>query len=228
MVTNKRPVWVAIGIALMASNHGIGAVLTGAGPGRASGVSQTTQTIDSAGDTRSGAQDHTDVIRAELTRTNSELVFTMSMAGALPQPADVPSGWDLLGWLFVLDTNPDARPAGYPFPPNAGPAPPEFVVELRLYRPGFSDPIDPENASAILIDRTPLLEGRAARINPIKSEIEGSTIRFRIDPAAIGNPSKFEWTSGTLRARLADDKSGYQVEVFDRVPDKGMAPWPPK
>src|SRR2546422_8306115 len=53
----------------------------------------------------------------------------------------------------LLDTDPTASPAGYPFTKNTA-VPFEFMIQYRVYRSGFTDPLDPTSSAGVLVDRS--------------------------------------------------------------------------
>src|SRR2546422_9830031 len=77
----------------------------------------------------------------------------------------------------LLDTDPTASPAGYPFTKNSA-FPSEFMIQYRVYRSGFTDPLDPTSRAGVLVDRRPLLTGGQAIVTPIKVSIDGTQITY--------------------------------------------------
>ncbi len=181
--------------------------------------------FDAVGDATKQARGYQDIVRAEVRKEGASFVLVQQLAAPVPESPTVPSGVDVIDWVCGLDTDSTASPAGYP----QGDANPwEFFVELRRYRPGFTDPLDPTRSAGILIDRRPLLAGGQATITPIKFSIEGARITWVVDAALLGDPATFKWGCGTPWAKGGHDvKHGYSdIELFDRAPDVGHVTWP--
>lgn len=193
-----------------------------------SGGRQTSVVLDSIGDAANKAENYEDIARSEITRQGGEVTFVMELAGGVPLDPPLPSGADVLVWVLGLDIDPTAFPDGYPH----GPGPFEFFIELRRYRDGFTDPLDPTRSAGVLVDRRPLLAGGQATVTPIQFIIDGATITWEVDARSLGDPSTFQWSSGVCTVHAPDDiKNGYnQVKCFDQAPsiDRGepLATWP--
>src|SRR5438046_2550389 len=87
--------------------------------------------------------------------------------------------------LTSVDTDPTASPAGYPFTKNTA-FPSEFMIQYRVYRSGFTDPLDPTSSPGVLVDRRPLLTGGQAILTPIKVSIDGTQISFVASAGLLG------------------------------------------
>jgi len=186
----------------------------------------TSVVLDPVGDVEKKGNDYQDVVRAEITTQGGNFVFVMDLAAPLPDNPSVPSKADVILWLFALDTDPTEFQVGYP---HNGAEPWEFFVELRQYREGFTDPLDPTRSAGVLVDRRPLFTGGQATVTPIQFSIKGTKIAWVVDAASLGDPSTFKWASGTASAHANDDaKTGYAagVVIFDVAPDADLATWP--
>jgi hypothetical protein len=193
---------------------------------------KTSVVLDPVGDATSKAQDYQDIVKVEITKVGRHFVFVMELAAAMPDNPPVPPGSDLLLWEIALDTDPAAFPLGYPFPKDPQ-TPFEFVVEHRVYRPGFTDPLDPTQSAGFLLDRRPLLTGGQATITPVQFNIEGTTITWVIDAALLGDPSTFKWVGvgDSFAASNQIEKNGYyNKSFFDLAPEvltgAAWATWP--
>src|SRR5437899_1225026 len=139
-----------------------GPVGTTSGPLSADVVAgKTSVVIDPAGDADKAAQTYQDIVRAEITKQGTNFVFVMTLAAPVPDNPSLPSWADVLAWEFWLDTDPTAFPVGYPFTKNTANLL-EFEIQHRVYRSGFTDPLDPASSQGILVDRRPLLTGGQA------------------------------------------------------------------
>src|SRR5438552_50783 len=191
---------------------------------------KTSVVLDAAGDATNKAQDYQDIVRVEITKVGRIFVFTMELAAPLPDNPPVPPGSDMILWELVLDTDPTTFPVGYPF---TGASYFEFVVEHRVYRPGFTDPVDPTRSAGFLMDRRPLLTGGQATIIPIQLSIEGAKLTWVVDAALLGDPSTFQWVAGTDSWSTSNQilKTGYiNKNFFDVAPEvfsgTPLATWP--
>jgi len=186
---------------------------------------------DPVGDLENKGSDYQDIIRAEITKQGRDFVFVMTLAAPVPDNPSLPSGADVMVWQFLLDTDQMTSPAGYPFTKNTA-FPSEFIIQYRVYRSGFTDPLDPTSSAAVLVDRRPLLTGRQAIVTPIKVSIDGTQITSVVNAGWLGDPSTFNWVSGTCAAKAGDDaKNGYSNHFcFDLAPDVNLgaptAIWP--
>jgi hypothetical protein len=201
-----------------------GPVGTATGPFSADVVAGKTSVVtDPAGDVDKAAQAYQDIVRAEITKQGTSLVFVLTLAAPVPDNPPLPSWADVLAWEFWLNTDPSAFAVGYPFTKNTA-NPLEFEVQHRVYRSGFTDPLDPASSQAVLVDRRPLLTGGQAVLTPIKFSIDGAKLTFVVDAALLGNPPTFQWASGTAAAHAGDDvKNGYSnISVFDAAPDVNL------
>lgn len=193
-------------------------------------VAKTSVVVDPTGDVSSKGNDYQDIVRVEITKVGRNFVFVMELAAPLPDNPPVPPGSDMILWELVLDTDPTTFPAGYPF---TGPSYFEFVVEHRVYRPGFSDPLDPTQSPGFLMDRRPLLSGSQATITPVQLSIEGTKLTWVVDAALLGDPSTFQWVAGTDSWSASNQilKTGYiNKNFFDVAPEvfngASLANWP--
>lgn len=187
----------------------------------------TSVVTDAIGDVINKGNDYQDIVRAEITRQGTSFVSVLTLAAPLPASPTLPAGVDVMVWQFILDTDPTASPTGYPFTKNTaffG----EFMIQYRVYRSGFTDPLDPGGSAAVLVDRRPLLSGELATVTPVKVSIDGAQITVVTDAALLGNPSNFSWVSGSCAAKAGDDaKNGYSNHFcFDLAPDASLATWP--
>lgn len=192
---------------------------------------QTSVVTDAVGDLENKGTSYQDMIRTEITKQGRDFVFVMTLAASVPDDPTLPSGADVLVWQFLLDTDPTASPAGYPFTKNTA-FPSEFMVQYRVYRSGFIDPLDPTSSAGVLVDRRPLLTGGQAIVTPIKVSVDGTRITFVTNAGLLGDPSSFHWVSCTCAAKAGDDaKNGYSNHFFfDETPDFNLgaplATWP--
>ena len=194
-------------------------------------ATQTSVVTDPAGDLENKGSDYQDIIGAEITKQGKDFVFVMTLAAPVPDNPSLPSGADVIVWQFLLDTDPTASPAGYPFTKNTA-SPFEFMIQPRVYRSGFTDPLDPSGSAGVLVDRRPLLTGGQAIVTPIKVSIDGTQITSVVNAGWFGDPSTFNWVSGTCAAKAGDEaKNGYSNHFcFDLAPDVNLgaplASWP--
>jgi len=192
---------------------------------------KTSAVLDPVGDADKTAQDYQDIVGASITKKGGAFVFVLTLAAALPNNPALPSWADVADWGVALDIDPTAFPAGYPFTKN-NPQFQEFFIEHRVYRAGFSDPLDPTNGAGVLTDRRPLLTGGQATITPVQVSIDGAKITWVVDAALLGDPSTFKWASFTSVAHAGDDvKNGYSnITGLDSAPNvfqgEPLATWP--
>jgi len=200
-------------------------------PAFATAAPLTSVVTDSVGDQDKTGAAYLDIVRAEITKQGTNFVFVMTMAAPLPDNPELPSWADVMVWQPILDTDPTASPVGYPFTKNTA-FPFEFFIQHRVYRPGFTDPLDPTSAADVLIDRRPLLTGGQALVTPIKVSIDGAQITFVVAAALLGDPSTFTWVEVSSAAKAGDDvKNAYNKHFpFDQAPDLNLgaplATWP--
>jgi hypothetical protein len=191
----------------------------------------TSAVTDPVGDLENKGSDYQDIIRAEIAKQATNFTFVLTLVATVPDSPALPSGADVIVWQFLLDTDPTASPAGYPFTKNTA-FPSEFMIQYRVYRSGFTDPLDPTSSAGVLVDRRPLLTGGQAIVTPIKASIDGPQITFVANAALLGDPPAFSWVSGTCAAKAGDDaKNGYSKHFcFDLAPDVNsgapLASWP--
>jgi len=191
----------------------------------------TSVVTDPVGDLENKGSDYQDIVGAEITKQGTNFVFVLTLVAPVPDRPALPSGADVIVWQFLLDTDPTASPAGYPFTKNSA-FPSEFMIQYRVYRSGFTDPLEPTSSAGVLVDRRPLLTGGQAIVTPIKVGIDGTQIALVADAGLIGDPSTFNWVSGTCAAKAGDDaKNGYSKHYcFDLAPDvtlgAPLATWP--
>lgn len=222
-----------IGTALMAGCTELNAptALHNKQPIAFSAVALTSAVTDPVGDLINKGHDYQDIVRAEITKQGTKFVFVMTLAVPIPDNPALPSGADVIVWQFILDTDPTAFPAGYPFTKNTA-NPWEFYIQHRVYRSGFTDPLDHTRTGDVLVDCRPLLTGGQATVTPIKVSIDGAQITVVVDAASVGDPSTFGWVGVTSAAKAGDDaKNGYSNHFpFDVAPDVNLgaptASWP--
>src|SRR3989454_8615056 len=175
-------------------------------------------------------QDYQAIVRDEITKKGTTFVFVLTLAGKVGDNPTFPSWADMLLWAFAIDKDPTS-PAGYDFTKNTA-APWEFVIEHRVYRSGFTDPLDPTSSPGILVDRRPLLTGGQAIVTPIQFSMEGTKLTWVVDAALLGDPATFQWADATLGASAGDDvKNGYNnISILDQAPNVNQgaprATWP--
>jgi hypothetical protein len=232
----RRAGGLLLGVALITScserNAQTGPTGTATGAFAADVVAGKTSVVtDPAGDADKTAQAYQDIVRAEITKVGTNFVFVLTLAAPVPDNPPLPSWADVIVWQFILDTDPTASEAGYPFTKNTV-NPLEFFIQHRVYRSGFVDPLDPTSSADVLVDRRPLLTGGQATVTPIKVSIDGAQITFVVDAALLGDPSTFNWVSNTAAAKAGDDvKNAYNKHFpFDFAPDFNLgaplATWP--
>ena len=187
----------------------------------------TSVVTDPVGDLENKGSDYQDITRAEITKQGTNFAFVLTLVAPVPDSPALPSGADVIVWQFLLDTDPTASPAGYPFTKNTA-VPFEFMIQYRVYRSGFTDPLDPTSRAGVLVDRRPLLTGGQATVTPVKVSLNGTQITFVINTGLLGDPSTFNWVSATCAAKAGDDaKNGYSNHFcFDVAPDSSLSPWP--
>src|SRR5439155_24249759 len=134
----------------------------------------------------------------------------------------LPHGAKLIEWAFRLNTNPSTCPAGFPYPPAATLTSPEvthcaeYIVFIIWDGTGFT---------GMLIDRTPLLNGKQALITPVSFSIAGTEISVSFKSALVGNPQSFRWTTRTETWFTELGSMGFVI--VDAAPDEGsFAAWP--
>ena len=193
---------------------------------------KTSAVSDLAGDAGKDAQDYQDIVGATVTKKGGTFVFVMTLAASVPDNPTLATNWaDVAHWGVALDMA-NTSPAGYPFQKNVARVF-DFLIEHRVYRSGFSDPLDATGSAGILIDRRPLRTGGQAIITPVKFSIDGSTITWVVDAGALGDPSTFQWADYTALSHAGDDLKnggGYNIEILDEAPDVSQgaprATWP--
>lgn len=191
---------------------------------------QTSSVTDVPGYEDNKAQDYQDILKATITKKGQAFIVVMDLAASVPNMPPLPSRADMLDWLVALDTDENESPAGYDFTKN-GAGPWEFFVEHRVYRSGFTDPLDPGTAG-ILVDRRPLLTGGQAKVIPINFSIDGAKLTWVVDADLLGDPSTFQWAAATAAASAGDDvKNGYNnILLYDQAPNINqgatLATWP--
>lgn len=202
------------------------------GPVSADIVAGNTSVVtDPAGDADKTAEAYLDIVRAEITKQGTNFVFVMTMAAPVPANPALPSWADVMVWQPILETDPASSPAGYPFTKNTA-FPYELFIQHRVYRSGFTDPLDPTNAADVLVDRRPLLTGGQAIVTPINVSIDGAKITFVVGAALLGDASTFGWVAVSSAAKAGDDvKNGYNKHFpFDVAPEVNsgapLATWP--
>ena len=194
-------------------------------------ASLTSVVTDPVGDLENKGGDYQDIVRAEIARQGTNFVFVQTLSAPVPDSPALPSGADVIVWQFLLDTDPTASEMGYPFTKNTS-FPFEFMIQYRVYRSGFTDPLDPTSSPGVLVDRRPLLTGGQAIVTPIKTSMDGAQITFVVNGGLLGDPSTFNWVSATCAAKAGDDaKNGYSNHFcFDVAPDVNLgvplATWP--
>ena len=192
---------------------------------------KTSVVTDSVGDADKTAEAYLDIVRAEITKQGTNFVFVLTMAAPVPDNPTLPSWADVMVWQPILDTDPTSSPVGYPFTKNTA-FPDEFFIQHRVYRSGFTDPLDPTSAADVLVDRRPLLTGGQATVTPIEVSIDGAQITFVVDAALLGDPATFGWVAVTSAAKAGDDvKNAYNKHFpFDVAPEVNsgapLATWP--
>jgi len=146
---------------------------------------------------------YTDITSAQVTQVNSDLVFTMELADAVPYP-DIPGAFELEYFFALcpipnLDEWPWHSPAfdGLECQPNA--------FSILMYADGiWRFGVDyAENGAMKTID---LPEDNLL--------IEDNKITFKVPSEAIGNPSSFKWLAGTYADGAADIAPDEGAVVF--------------
>ena len=235
MNTIRKAGGLLLGAALMAGcserNAQTGPTGPASGPFSADvAAGKTSVVIDIPGAEDKAAQAYEDIVSASITKKGGTFVVVMDLAAQVPDNPPLPSSADMLDWVVAIDRDPTS-PAGYDFTKNTA-AIWEFVIEHRVYRSGFTDPLDPKSSAGILVDRRPLLTGGQAIVTPIQFSMEGTKLTWVVDAALLGDPATFQWADATLGASAGDDvKNGYiNIEVFDQAPNISSgapnAAWP--
>lgn len=133
-------------------------------------------------------QPYRDIVRAEISKQGRDFIFTMQMAGDVPEtPALAPPGFALLEWSWRLDVNRATFPAGFPYSPGT-PSPGEYRLQIHW---------DGTRFTGQFVDRTPLLAGHEATIVPLVFGIDGAELRTSVDVTIVGDPSTFRWSVET-------------------------------
>jgi|SRR6266511_3711043 len=192
---------------------------------------QTSSVTDVPGYEDNKAQNYQDILKATITKKGQTFIVVMELGASVPNTPPLPSRADMLDWLVALDTDENQSPAGYDFPKN-GAGPWEFFIEHRVYRSGFTDPLDHTSSPGILVDRRPLLTGGQAKVIPITFSMDGTQLTWVVDAASLGDPSTFQWAAATAAASAGDDvKNGYNnILLYDQAPNINQgapqATWP--
>src|SRR2546425_9822783 len=133
----------ALGGGCTGRNVSTGPTGTATGPLSADvAAGQTSSVTDVPGYEDNKAQNYQDILKATITKKGGTFIVVMDMAASVPNMPPLPSWADMLDWLFALDTDENESPAGYDLTKN-DPNPAEFFIEHRVYRSGFTDPLDP-------------------------------------------------------------------------------------
>ncbi|MFI7060697.1 hypothetical protein ACIBL3_06935 [Kribbella sp. NPDC050124] len=184
-------------------------------------VSATAQTVavdDPIGDSaknlnaqNSRSQDFLDIARVEISKDSDDFTMVMRLAVPVPTRPANPSGTDgELLWLFALNTQPGAI-AGDPFPTGPGQARPfEYFCVLSW---------DGVSFKAFIIDRT--APGGEDPAIPFSFNAARTELTLVVDPALIGDPAAFEWTSLTAVRTAHVGSNGVRPSDF-----AGPASWP--
>ena len=160
-------------------------------------------------------QAYQDIVRAEISKKDGTFVFTMEVAGRIPEtPELAPPGVALLEWRWALNVNPDTFPAGFPFAPGAH-APAEYQVQILW---------DGTNFIGQLIDRTPLLTGGQAIVTPLSFRIKGAEFKTSVNAAMVGDPSSFLWLVFTVDWPTPLGTNSFLTVDF--APNGGPITWP--
>jgi uncharacterized delta-60 repeat protein len=153
---------------------------------------------DQAGDWLAGATqlDYTDIRAASVERKPGEMVFTMQMAGNLPQtlPADQRNRW-----VWLLDTDMDAN-TGDPFNDIGV----EYQVNLHIQWDGYY--VDVRNR----YNQWTEVPGAAT--------LNGDTATLEVPVGYIGGATSFDWF---VLVEPFDRTPGF--DRFDQAPDTGHA-----
>jgi len=163
-------------------------------PVAASATSLASVVTDSTGDAymNGGHQSPSfrDITRVEVTKSDGNFVFTMDLAGSVPDEPNMqgPAHGELW-WWFGITLNLSVTPRGFPGATGSWHITWWDVVVQW----------DGENFTGFLVDRLPLLDGHDVVITPIAFEIDGSQITMVVDSDLMDNPSSFMWAGVTMR-----------------------------
>lgn len=178
-------------------------------------ASAATTYTDPVGDTLFHAPPYMDIVAAGANEDSGTFEFTMTVAATIPEaPKFNPPGVAATWWVFPLDLDPAAFPVGWPLPPPLGGAA-EALIAVGWDGSAFS---------GTLYDRRPLLVGGDVEVTTVPFEIDGNTVRARLDGALIDDPSSFGWGAVVNGLPVFPGNRGYSRFV-DWLP-RFYNPWP--
>jgi len=150
------------------------------------------------------APDYLDLIRGEVTLQGGIFIFKLTVAGPVPDEPFMPQG-RVIDWAWLIDTDPDTFPTGFPVAPGIA-LPSEFCVEVLW---------DGTDFDAILIDRRPSLVGEDAIVTPIPFNIDGNELSASVSRRMMDRPRSFVWNGITdLFPSFGENNSHLVVDFF--------------
>jgi hypothetical protein len=188
--------------------------------------------VDPAGDAGVAEPGYLDFVSVDISVGPSPhtVDFTFALAEPLPDPIEVPAGYDALGWEFCLDrSGGDSDIVGYPFAASTS-TPCEKIVMVT------TEGGSPSDLNGALLDRLPLLHGGEPTETgiPVAIAENGTQVTASVPQRLVwqhahgGSGFGFVLYSTSLTVPLGND----QFENLDQAPDsgwkdKGQAGWPP-
>ena len=128
-----------------------------------------------------------DIVHAAITQSGGLFVFGLTVAAERPEGAPLRGGRTMEHWSWLLDTNLQTFPAGYPLAGGLA-SDSEFIVEVAW---------DGTLLTGDVIDRRPLVVGEEATVTPILFTVSGRNIVGIVDASLIGSPATFVWSAAT-------------------------------
>jgi len=184
--------------------------------------------VDPSGDAGLAVPGYLDVVSVDIKvgLAKGTVDFTFALAEPIPDPVEVPAGYDALGWEFCLDrSGGDSNISGYPFAASTS-TPCEKIVMVTAA--GGS----PTGLTGTLVDRLPLAHGQEATETTIPVAQNATEVTASVPQRLVwqrgngGSGVGFVLYSTSLTLPLGND----DWENDDQAPDDGWsdgAGWPP-
>lgn len=150
-------------------------------------VSDPAEDFLSHGNSDSGRNSYQDIVHASITQSGGLFVFSLTVAAERPEGAPLRGGRTMEHWSWLLDTNLQMSPAGYPLAGGLA-SDSEFIVVVAW---------DGALLTGDVIDRRPLVVGEEATVTPILFTVSGENIAAIVDASLIGSPTTFVWSAVT-------------------------------